>query len=146
MRYIILNSKISQNEIIERQKYIKHVFKVYTITKKYKNYIELTSIPSNALDLLIIIGHNFYVYNYLKQNQPSEKNIVLITCYTGPIKSLKLKRKRLYVSKNKNGYSDVFDGSNWNIPFSITDSEITLFNIKENDMITKLEKSFERVI
>lgn len=146
MRYVILGlNKTNIKEVIERKKYIEHIFRIYTIPYFKKGFVEFHSIPANTIDLLMIVGHNDSVYNYLNENKIKESNIALITCFTGIIKKLELPGKNIYISKNRNGYTEMYDGAEWNINFQISDSELTLYNTKDKELNVRLEKCFERI-
>ena len=123
MRYIVLDKRNSK-EILERKKYVEQTFNIYIILKKNVDYAEWVSIPESDIDLLMIVGHCDKVYNYLKNNKINEKNIVLVTCLLGKLKDFKITNKNIYISKNKNGYTDVFDGKNWNFNFDISESSL----------------------
>jgi hypothetical protein len=147
MRYIVLGlNRKNMKEIVERKRYIEHTFGLYVIPFYNKQYVEFKSIPLTECDLLMIIGHNYLVYDYLNSNKPSENNIVLVTCYTGIIKQLLLPNKKVYVSKNEDGYTQLYNGAEWNINFKISDSELELYNSDNKFNLTnRLEESFERV-
>ncbi len=147
MRYIVLGlNKNNIKEIVERKRYIEHTFGLYALPFYGKNYVEFKSIPLTEFDLLMIIGHNYLVYDYLSSNKPSENNLVLVTCYTGIIKKLVLQNKNVYVSKNENGYTQLYNGSEWNINFKISDSELELYNSDNKSNLTdRLNETFERV-
>ncbi len=83
MKFVLLNKKVSQKEIIARKEYIYDVFKIYVYPIYHDSYVELVSIPQNSMNYIFILGHNDEVFNYLKKNNIEEKNIVLITCYIG---------------------------------------------------------------
>lgn len=145
MKYILLNNRIKDSEINDRIKYIYKVFHLYSYTKIEKNRVEIISIPNNSLNLTIIIGHNFKIVNYLLKNKVKTKILVLVTCFKGDITKIKFNSKTVYISKNTNGDTKYYDGNNWGFNFDITDSELDLFNSKENDVIKKLDNSFIRL-
>lgn len=147
MRYIVLGlNKNNIKEIVERKKYIEHTFGLYILPFYGKNYVEFRSIPLIEYDLLMIIGHDRLVYDYLISNKFSENNLVLVTCYTNVIKKLVFPNKKVYISKNENGYTQLYNGSEWNINFKISDSELELYNSdNRSDLIDRLNETFERV-
>ena len=70
-----------RDELIARQKYFYETFHLWLIVNsKGNNYIKLTSMPTNCLDILFIIGHNIFVKEYLKCHEITEERIVAITC------------------------------------------------------------------
>jgi hypothetical protein len=84
MRYLI--SKSNADEWQSRKQYIFEAMNLWTSTKECSDgFLEFTSIPSNCLDILFIVGHNYTVYNYINKNITliKEKNIVAITCDGG---------------------------------------------------------------
>lgn len=133
MRYIISNDLT--HEVQVRQKYIYdslHLSTFIQVTDE-KNIV-LVSIPSTSLDILFIVGHNRYVYNYLKENALKivEKTIVAITCDGNMhFASLNMYGKKLYIChQNKYNYAELLDGSAYSFNFNITESELLLFNIR----------------
>ena len=144
MRYIILK-KISNKEIKSRIDYIKNVFNIYVIPHRKEELTEFISIPSNSIDVIVIIGHNNDVYEYIKDYKPKEKVLVLITCYLGKIKKINLQKKQAYISKNICGITETYEGNLWGFQFDITDSELDLFNEKQGTIYQRINKSFERI-
>ena len=143
MRYVILKSKVEIKEICSRQEYLYDVFKVYTIPLYKNGVVELKSFPENVFDVLFIFGHNNQVYSYLNANKPTEKNIVLITCYTGPITKFNMSDKKIFYTNN---ITYKLDGKKYGFEYEITDSELNLYNCKNDSLEEKLENCFERVI
>lgn len=143
MRYVILKSKVDIKEICSRQEYLYDVFKVYTIPLYKNGVVELKSFPENIFDVLFIFGHNNQVYSYLNMNKPNEENIVLITCYTGPITKFNMSDKRIFYTNN---ITYKLDGKKYGFDYEITDAELNLYNCKNDSLEEKLESCFERVI
>ncbi len=146
MRYIISNSL--SNEVQARQEYILDSLHLFTlIQESNENSIILTSIPSTSLDILFIVGHNYYVYEYLEKNvlEIPEKTIVAITCDGNMhFSSLNLHEKKLYIChQNSHKYADVLDGTAYNFNFNVTESELLLYNSKSRkDIFERLDCCF----
>lgn len=143
MRYVILKNKVDIEEICSRQEYLYDVFKVYTIPLYKNGIVELKSFPENLFDVLFIFGHNNQVFSYLNTNEPSEENIVLITCYTGPITKFNMSDKKIFYTNN---ITYKLDGKKYGFEYEITDAELNLYNCKNDSLEEKLESCFERVI
>lgn len=149
MKYLITKSNVSNAEIEARMKYIYDLFHIYTLVdtvNSSKDITILTTIPENAVDLFVIVGHDRRTDEYLRANYKSikEKNIVIIACNTSRFSSLKLlKNKNVFIPKN-GGIVDYYDGMNYGFNFNITDEEIILYRNKNEDMEMMLANAFER--
>lgn len=143
MRYVILKNKVDIEEICSRQEYLYDVFKVYTIPLYKNGIVELKSFPENVFNVLFIFGHNNQVFSYLNTNEPSEENIVLITCYTGSITKFSMSDKKIFYTNN---ITYKLDGKKYGFEYEITDAELNLYNCKNDSLEEKLESCFERVI
>ncbi len=139
------------NEVQARQKYIFDSLHLWTsIQESNENCIILTSIPSTSLDILFIVGHNYYVYDYLNKNalEIPEKNIVAITCDGNMhFSSLNLHGKTLYIChQNSHKYADLLDGVAYNLNFNVTESELLLYNSKSRkDILERLDCCFTKL-
>lgn len=147
MRYLLQN--VFRDELLARQKYIYQALSIWTITSSYcPDFIELTSMPSNCLDILFIVGHNYIVKRYLETSSVSEKTIVAITC-NGSIhfSKLQLPEKTIYLPhQNKNNYVDLINGKLYGFDFDLTESEIKFYNSKNNaDILQRLDTSFNKI-
>ena len=142
MRYIILKNNITSQEIRSRQEYLYDIFKIYTIPIFYKNYVELKSIPETQENVIFIRGHNYEVYNFLKNYKPKEKYIVLITCYIGFVTKIRFKNKEMFYTKQ---ITNRLNGNEYGFNFEITNSEIDLYNCPYKSLIEKIEYAFERI-
>lgn len=143
MRYVILKNKVDIKEICSRQEYLYDVFKVYTIPLCKNGIVELKSFPENVFDVLFIFGHNNQVYSYLSTNKPNEENIVLITCYTGPVTKFNMPDKKIFYTNN---ITYKLDGKKYGFEYEITNAELNLYNCKKDSLEEKLESCFEKVI
>lgn len=138
-----------RDELIARQKYFYETFHLWLIVNsKDNNYIKLTSMPTNCLDILFIIGHNTFVKEYLKCHEITEKRIVAITC-DGTIRfaSLTLPGKILYIPyQNEENYADLLHGKLYGFDFDLTESEILLYNANKSvDVFKRLEDTFYKL-
>lgn len=126
-----------------RMEYLFDIFKIYTLSKEDENFIILEGFPFAFVDVLFIVGHDKLVYEYLEKNFDSipESNIVVITCNPILFKMFKGKGKTIFVSKNKNGLTRIYDGKKWGFEFDITDSELDFYNSKDTDIMEKLRTS-----
>lgn len=141
MRYVILNNNICNDEIRSREAFLYHVFKVYFIPVKRYNYLELVSFPKKSLDIFMIFGHNNDVYYYLKNNNPYEKYIVLITCYQGIICIFKPENKKIFIC---NHLTKIRKGKYFGFHFNICDQELDLYNCNLiSDPYSKIKNSFK---
>lgn len=147
MRYLL--QKAFYNELSARQKYIYRAVSLWTITSSYSSeFIHLTSIPSNCLDVLFIVGHNITVKKYFETSSISEKTIVAVTCVgTIHFSELSLPQKTIYLPyQNENGYVDLIDGKLYGFDFDLTKSEIQFYNSRNNtDILQRLNTSFKKL-
>ena len=87
MKYIVTKRDVSNAEIEARMKYIYDLFHIYTLVDTVnsdKDITILTTIPENAVDLFMIVGHDRRTDDYLRANYKNikEKNIVIIASNT----------------------------------------------------------------
>ena len=143
MKYIILNSKISENEISSRKKYIEKVTRAYFLLNKTTEGIELVSFPSTLFDCVIIVGHNGDVKHYINTHQINEKNIVLVTCGISNIDEI-MKDKNIYVSFDEEGKTRKYDGKQYNLNFEVTKEELLLLDTSD-DLMETIRTTFRRV-
>ena len=149
MKYIVTKRDVSNAEIEARMKYIYDLFHIYTLVDTVnsdKDITILTTIPENAVDLFMIVGHDRRTDDYLRANYKNikEKNIVIIACNTSRFSSLKLlKNKNVFIPKN-GGIIDFYDGINYGFNFNITDEEIILYRNKNQDIEIMLGNTFQR--
>lgn len=149
MKYIVTKRYVSNAEIEARMKYIYDLFHIYTLVDTVnsdKDITILTTIPENAVDLFMIVGHDRRTDEYLRANYKNikEKNIVIIACNTSRFSSLKLlKNKNVFIPKN-GGIIDFYDGINYGFNFNITDEEIILYRNKNQDIEIMLGNTFQR--
>ena len=142
MRYVILKSNISYREIKSRQEYLYDIFKVYTIPFYSKDSLELKSMLESTYDVLFVCGHNNQVLDYLEKNIPVESNVVLITCYIGPIRQLKLRDKNIFYTSK---ITDIISGEEYGFNYDVTYEEINFYNCKKVLLEEKLSECFERI-
>lgn len=142
MRYILLRKKISFEEIKSRQEYLYDVFKIYTIPFYFDNYVELRSIPENYGNVVFINGHNNQVYDYLMNQEPKERDIVMITCYQGLVKKIKFPNKDMFFTDTT---TEKLNGREYGFDFEITNSELNLYNCPYISVKKKINYSFERI-
>ena len=147
MRYIV--QSIFANEIPYRRAYLYDTLHLWFMVTKDKcnNYV-LKSIPSTSYDsLVIIVGHNYFVKEYLCNNTFPEQVIVAITCDRGcNFRNVKLSGKNLYLPYlDKDGYAGLLDGSNYEFGFDPTESEVLLYNAPKTwSLEERLERCFTK--
>ena len=145
MRYIYLKNKISYLEAYSRKTFIEDVFDITMRMTLYENYLLLESDKDIMINILIICGHNDKVYDFLSNEVIKEKKIYMISCYTYPLNQLKFKNKKIFISKNANNLTKIYDGNIFNFTFDVTETEILLYNYRSYDDNYKLSKSFLEV-
>lgn len=149
MKYVITKSNVSNKEVSARMEYIYNLFQIYTFVDKKKtneNITILKSIPEDAIDLCIIVGHDKRTDEYLKENQKKikEKNIIIIACNTSAFSSLSsFKNKNIFTPQNGD-MVNLYDGKNYGFNFDITDEEISLYRNKNESLDVMLMKTFKR--
>ena len=143
MRYIVLSNSITQEEIYHRKVFIEKSVGVYFISKLIDGGVEFTSIPSTLHDCIMIVGHNGSVKRYISSNSIPESNIAIVSWLVILNKKI-TKKKNIYVSFNSEGYTNFYDGKEWNLNFNISEVELKLINGSGNIM-TKIEKNFRRI-
>ena len=130
MRYIVQST--FADEIPHRRAYLYDTLHLWFVVAKDEcnNYV-LKSIPSTSYDsLVVIVGHNYFVEEYLCNNTFPEQLIVAITCGRGcDFKTVKLLGKNLYLPRlDKDGYAELLQGSTYGFGFDPTESEVLLYN------------------
>lgn len=150
MRYVIAKNNVSNSEIKARMEYIYDVFHIYTRIdiSSSKDVVTLVSIPENAIDLLMIIGHDRTADYYIITNfhKVKENNIVVIACNTLYFLGIKLlKEKNIFLPYNGR-LVNFFNGENYGFGFSITDEEIILYRNRKENLEEMLKNTFERRI
>ncbi|MDO4282253.1 MAG: hypothetical protein Q4D02_01335 [Clostridia bacterium] len=149
MKYIITKSNVSNAEIKARMEYIYDSFHIYTLVDSVNSNKDITilnTIPEDAIDLFMIVGHDRRTDEYIRANYKKikENNIVIISCNTPRFSSLKLlKDKNVFLPKN-GGIIDFYDGENYGFSFNITDEEIILYRNRNEKMEIMLKNTFER--
>ena len=129
MRYLLQNT--FYNELPARQKYLYQALSLWNIVSTTSaGFIHLTSIPSDCLDILFIVGHNTTVKNYLKSVDIPEKVIVAITCDgTIHFSRMQIPGKEIYIPfQNKYHYADLIKGDLYGFNFDLTDVEVDLIS------------------
>ncbi len=150
MRYLICKKDVSNQEINARMKYIYDLFHIYTFKNSKnsnENITELVSIPTNQLDVLMLVGHDSITNNYIINNIDNipENNIIVISCNTGKIRSLKgVGYKKIFLPK-KIGKIDYYDGSEMGFEFDITDEENILYRNRNMEFYTMITTALERM-
>lgn len=142
LRYI-LDIRL-QPELNDRMRYVYDVFSLYVIHKKTEHgFIILESVPSTAVDVLLIVGHDKAVRNLLYNNviNVHEKNIVIISCNVYPSKYFISIDKRIFISNHNKGYTERRHGIDYGFSFDISDSELDLYN-SSGPVLERIEKAF----
>lgn len=150
MRYLICKRNVSNQEIIARMKYIYDLFHIYTFKNSKnsnENIIELDSIPTNQLDIMMLVGHDPITNNYFINNIDNilENNIIVISCNTRKIRNLKnTKNKKIFLPK-KTGKIDYYDGAEIGFDFDITDEENILYRNRKMEFYAMITSALERM-
>lgn len=147
MRYLLQDSLCT--DLYARQKYIYQTLALWNVVSSHSSgFIHLKSVPTNCLDILFIVGHNYVVKGYLQSSEIPEKTIVAITC-DGSIRfsSLQLSGKTIYIPhQNNRNYADLISGKYYGFDFDLTESEILFFNSKKNsDILQRLDSCFTKL-
>ena len=143
MRYIILNKKITSEEKKSRKDYIEKVTGLYFIPFETEEGVEYKSVPSSAYDCLLIVGHNYIVKKYIVDYYIPESIIIVVSCRLKFNSKLK-KSKTIYVSYDREGKTDYYNGKDWNLQFNISKEELKLINSK-GLFIDRVKKYFRRI-
>lgn len=149
MKYLIVKNNLTNEEIIGRKDYIYNLFQIYTFKDNINSTLDTTllkSVPENAINLFMIVGHDRSTDEYIKNHYKEivEDNIVIISCNTSKFKNLNLlKNKNVYLPKNGK-IIDFYDGKNYGFDFYITDDEIMLYRNKNKNLEKMLNDTFER--
>ena len=81
MKYLITKSNVSNAEIEARMKYIYDLFHIYTLVDTVNSNKDITiliTIPENAVDLFMIVGHDRRTDEYLRANYKSIKEKIVL--------------------------------------------------------------------
>lgn len=152
MRILYCGLPIGREELQKRKQYFSDIFSLYFVEKKFdkkginhSNYILLSSFPENEESIFMIEGHIGSVYKFIESNEEMiyEKNIVIATCNFNKIK--KIKDKKMYAAISNNGFTDVYDGSEWGFEFPMTESAIRLYNSKKKTALSKISEAYLEV-
>ena len=151
MRYLICKKDVSKGEIFARIKYRHDVFHVYTLKSKQNSneeIVALSSIPKNQPDVLMLVGHDPITNNYIIENidKIPEKNVIVLSCNTSKIRSLRknIKNKNIYLPKDS-GKIKYFDGQEVKFEFDVTDEEVILYRNRKENFEEMIVKAFERI-
>ena len=129
MRFLLQDCQVC--ELTSRRQFLYDVFRVYFIeTGKLNNFIILESFPSTyETDILIIYGHNLYVYNLINtaSNSIREKNLFIISCAISPNIKRHLYGKKLYKAPLQESSLLLRDGQEYGFDFDISDAEFYLY-------------------
>ena len=140
--------KSNKDWLLVRQAYLYDVFKLWFVPFDHGDYLELTSIPTTAIDVCFIIGHNSEVNSILTKNTISEDNIVLVTCDIKlSINHLENKNIFLPFTNVGNRFCHYVNGRDYGFDFNITQSEIVLYNSSKYGLspLEMIEKSFNKL-
>lgn len=132
-----------------RKKYFYKIFKLYMLEKNsIGNLVELISIPSNVMDVLFIIGHNYQMRDYLRYNWKNihENTIIIISCTSNLFREFCNKGKKIFVVTNKDELVYFYEGEQYGFDFQITDAELDLYNSRELDFRKKIKDIFEELV
>ena len=102
--------------------------------------------PYTDIDLFLIIGHNNTTNKYLEQHykEITEKNVLIISCYTKYFSSIKLlKDKNVYMPIDGEETKTYF-GEHYGFDFEITFEEIRLYRNRKLNLEELLNKVFRR--
>lgn len=156
MRYLICKKDVSNREIYARMKYIYDLFHIYTFKdnkNSNENITTLVSIPTNELDLLMLVGHDPITNNYIINNINCipENNIIVISCNTMKIRNLKyIKNKKKFLYKNiflpkKLEEINYYDGTEIGFDFDITNEENILYRNRKMNFYSMIATALERI-
>lgn len=147
MQYL-LQSDFAE-ELSARKAYLFRTLSLWTTSPKIQDqFLALTSIPTNALDILFIVGHNFAISQYLSSKGIQESTIVIISCRRNLFIPKDLSQnKTLYISKqSQGGASLLLKGSEFKFPFDPTESELMFYNNRNiPDISMRLKQAFHRI-
>lgn len=148
MRYLLQTN--FQKELDARKAFLYDSIKLWFYeTGVEDDFLELISMPNSCCpDILMILGHNYSVKNYLTSHTFPESLVVAITCDGNcNYKNLRLPNKQLYIPfQNENNLVDLWSGKKFNFDFDITESEILFYNSPKSLPLKKrIEKSFQNI-
>lgn len=152
MRYLL--QRCFADQLAPRQQFLSDCWRLHfikSLDKADSAFLELRSIPPNALDICMIHGHNKTVREYLLKAQIPEKILVIVTCEHGiGLEGIAPSDKTIFLAKQpKNGFARFLKGPMYNMPFDPTESELRLYNeakiSKELDIFALLTHCFTRI-
>ncbi len=149
MRYLLQSD--FRDELAPRMEFLYDSFKLWFYPINIvDNFIQVTSIPSNIYpELLMIVGHNHPVKDYLITHSFPETLVVANTCDGDcNFKHVYLPGKKLYIPfQNKRNLVDLLSGKEFGIDFDITESELLFRNSPCSWLLKKrIEQSFQSII
>lgn len=145
MRYLIQPCFIK--ELSARKKYLYASLKLWFFkAATTDNSVCLKSFPDTCYkDWMVIVGHNYYVREYLTSHNITESNIVAITCDGGcNFKQMRIPGKKLFIPiQNSENLVEILSGSEFGFDFDLTESELLFYNSPQTWSIDKrIEMSF----
>lgn len=146
MRYAIKCT--DEQELKYRLEYLEEIFKMkFMFEIKKDDFLIYHSFPIRNSNIFFIIGHCHEIKKFLENNKIKEKNVVINSCYPNSISKIsKIKSKKIYFSKTEEtGKNYLFNGSEYNLQFDITNSELDLLNSKKNRVIEKIRDSYVKL-
>lgn len=154
MRYILDPSLGAYKDA--RREYLYDTFKVFFFEHLAgsmnegitQSAIVFQSLPTTfEEDICIICGHNSFVARILQNfsSEIPEKNIFIISCAHRYREQYHVKGKKVYLVPQVNEYVNVHLGKTFGFEFSITDTELNMYNNSKATAREKLLVEFERI-
>lgn len=144
MRFLLQDCQAS--ELTSRCQFLYDVFRVYFIVAgQFDNFIILESFPyTYENDILIIYGHNMYIYNLISTLSGSihEKNLFIISCAINKNIKRHIYGKQLYRAPLQDMYLLLRNGQEYGFDFDISDAELFLYKSRQSNPLAKLKSIF----
>ena len=146
MRYLL--QKSFEHEQLSRKSFLYDSLKLwfFTTSDPDEHFLRFESMPNTCYsDVLMIIGHNYQVKEYLTSHDFTETLVVAITCDGGcNYKKLRLPGKNLFIPyQNNDNLVDLLSGKEFGLDFDVTESELQFYNSPKTWSLEKrIKQSF----
>lgn len=138
-----------ESELSYRCEYLSTAFSLYFMPV-YKNrfFIELQSFPYVHDNIIMFYGHNNWVrllFLYFGDHFKNDIKIINSCDFCDEDKVFKGQKNIYYSKTDENGFVQCYNGSEYNMPFDVTRSEIEVLSKSEYTFIDKIAFAYRKV-
>lgn len=143
MRYIVLDTNISNKELLARLNYLQEVYNVsFKYLRLSNGLVSYYTDSTFHKKLVFLVGHMGSINSYIKKDKKLRNKIVVIdSCYLDKIASIELlKPKKVFLSKNLKASNERIDDTGFN--FGITKSEIEMYTKRNEEVFPRIKNVY----